>query len=113
VLRLNKVDVGALDIELFMYYILKASLLSIRDNFSGSWKFTQILRNPKFFGQVFDVIVDCTGFSSISELPLQWLRFCAEIVPKDIREKFMTARMLNPNSLAQKYLRRLYNFMAG
>lgn len=49
----------------------------------------------------------------MSELPLQWLRFCAEIVPKDIRENFMTAHILNPNSLAQKYLRRLYNFMAG
>jgi len=96
-----------------MHYILKASLVSTRDIFSGSRKFIQILSNPKFLGQVFDVIVDCTGFSSISELPLQWLRFCAEIVPKDIREKFMTARMLNPNSLAQRYFRRLYNFMAG
>lgn len=95
VLRLNKFDVEAIDIELLMYYILKT------------------LNDSKFFGQPFDVIVDCTGFSSMSELPLQWLRFCAEIVPKDIRERFITAHVLNPNSLAQKYFRRLYNFMAG
>ena len=112
-LRLSKLDVGALDIELFMYNILKAILLFIRFTLPCLRKHTQILSNPKFSGQVFDVIVDCTGFSSISELPLQWLRFCAEIMPKDIRERFITARMLNPNSLAQKYFRRLYNFMAG
>ncbi|KXN84411.1 Neurofibromin, partial [Leucoagaricus sp. SymC.cos] len=95
VLRLSKVDVEAIDIELLMYYILKT------------------LNDSKYSGQSFDVIVDCTGFSSMSELPLQWLRFCAEIVPKDIRERFVTARVLNPNSLAQRYFRRLYNFLAG
>ena len=31
----------------------------------------------------------------------------------DIRQRFSTTRILNPNTLTQKYLRRLYNISAG
>jgi neurofibromin 1 len=72
-----------------------------------------VLADAKYLGVTFEIVVDCTGFTPTSELPLQWLRFCAEIVPRNIRERFMIAHFLNPNSLTQKYLRRLYNFMAG
>ena len=61
----------------------------------------------------FDIILDCTSFTSKSEVPLQWLKYCAEVIPADIRVRFSTARILNANSLTQKYLRRLYNISAG
>ncbi|KAK7000747.1 hypothetical protein R3P38DRAFT_2797049 [Favolaschia claudopus] len=31
----------------------------------------------------FGAVLDCTGFTGISELPLQWLKFCAELIPYD------------------------------
>ena len=61
----------------------------------------------------FDIILDCTSFTSKSEIPLQWLKYCAEVIPADIRVRFSTTRILNANILTQKYLRRLYNISAG
>ena len=61
----------------------------------------------------FDIILDCTSFTSKSEVPLQWLKYCAEVIPMDIRVRFSTTRILNANTLTQKYLRRLYNISAG
>lgn len=61
----------------------------------------------------FDIILDCTSFTSASEVPLQWLKFCAELIPWDIRTRFDTVRILNANGLMQQYLRRLYNISAG
>ncbi|TFK24729.1 hypothetical protein FA15DRAFT_406917 [Coprinopsis marcescibilis] len=95
VLKLSKIDVEDLDIRLLMYHIFK------------------ILTSEPYIERSFDIIIDCTAFSSISELPLQWLKFCAEVVPADIRLRFQTAHILNPNYLTQKYLRRLYNVSAG
>ncbi|EFI27794.1 hypothetical protein CC1G_14717 [Coprinopsis cinerea okayama7 len=95
VFRFSKVDVEDLDIQLLMYHIFKTAT------------------SEPYLDRPFDVIIDCTAFSSISELPLQWLKFCAEVVPADIRARFRTAHVLNPNHLAHKYLRRLYNVSAG
>ncbi|KAF9480190.1 hypothetical protein BDN70DRAFT_931958 [Pholiota conissans] len=95
VLRLSNVDVEILDIELLLYHILKT--LTSELNLSRS----------------FDIIVDCTSFASASEVPLQWLKFCAELIPYDIRTRFDTVRVLNANGLMQQYLRRLYNVSAG
>ena len=61
----------------------------------------------------FDIILDCTAFTSKSEVPIQWLKYCAEIIPADICMRFSTTRILNPNTLSQKYLRRLYNIFSG
>ncbi|KAK7053933.1 hypothetical protein R3P38DRAFT_3343387 [Favolaschia claudopus] len=94
-LLLSKIDVEALDIELLMYHIF------------------QTLALPKYHSRSFDVVLDCTGFTGISELPLQWLKFCAELIPYDIRMRFGTTHILNSNILTQKYMRRLYNFAAG
>lgn len=68
---------------------------------------------PIYDKRTFDIILDCTSFTSISEVPLQWLKYCAELIPADIRSRFMTTHILNPNALTQKYLRRLYNVTAG
>ncbi|KAJ7094350.1 hypothetical protein C8R44DRAFT_384405 [Mycena epipterygia] len=92
---LSKIDVEALDIELLMYHIFKTLAL------------------PMYQNRAFDVVLDCTAFTGISELPLQWLKFCAELIPSDIRTRFGTTHILNSNTLTQKYMRRLYNFAAG
>ncbi|PPQ78909.1 hypothetical protein CVT25_002369 [Psilocybe cyanescens] len=95
ILRLSKINVENLDIELFMYHILKT------------------LSSNLYRARQFDLVLDCTGFSSISEVPLQWLKYCAELIPSDIRSRFSATRILSPNALTQKYLRRLYNISAG
>ncbi|KAJ6587786.1 hypothetical protein B0H10DRAFT_2233906 [Mycena sp. CBHHK59/15] len=94
-LCLSKIDVEALDIELLMFHIFKTLAL------------------PAYQNRSFDVVLDCTAFTGISELPLQWLKFCAELIPYDIRTRFSTTHILNSNTLTQKYMRRLYNFAAG
>ena len=57
----------------------------------------------------FDIIFDCTGFSSTSQVPAQWLKFATETIPIDIWRRFKTLRLLTPNTFALRYLRRLYN----
>ena len=61
----------------------------------------------------FEIVFDWTSFSSSSQVPMQWLKYCIEIIPHDFRAKFETAYILNPNSAAVKYLRRLWNITAG
>ncbi|TFK62722.1 hypothetical protein BDN72DRAFT_964371 [Pluteus cervinus] len=95
VLHLSKIDVETLDIELLMYHIFK------------------LLALPNYRDRQFEIILDCTSFTSISEVPLQWLKYCAELIPSDLRFRFATTHILNPNALTQKYLRRLYNVSAG
>ncbi|KAF5334397.1 hypothetical protein D9611_013526 [Ephemerocybe angulata] len=95
VLNFSKLDIEDLDIKTLIVHIFK------------------ILTKDIYAKRAFDVVVDCTGFSSKSELPFQWLKFCAEVVPSDIRSRFRTAHILNPNSLMHKYLRRLFNISAG
>ncbi|KAF8872759.1 hypothetical protein BD779DRAFT_1679537 [Infundibulicybe gibba] len=94
-LCLSKIDVEAIDIELLMYHIFKT------------------LNQPQYENRLFEIILDCTSFTSISEVPLKWLKYCAELVPADIRSRFIATHILNPNALTQKYLRRLYNVSAG
>jgi hypothetical protein len=74
---------------------------------------SKTLQSDKYRSRNFDIILDCTSFTSKSEVPLQWLKYCAEVIPADIRERFSTTRILNANTLTQKYLRRLYNISAG
>ena len=75
---------------------------------------TQTLTSPSVAdAQSFEVIFDWTSFSSSSQVPMQWLKYCIEIIPHDFRAKFETAYILNPNSAAVKYLRRLWNITAG
>ncbi|KAF6748926.1 hypothetical protein DFP72DRAFT_914993 [Ephemerocybe angulata] len=62
---------------------------------------------------IFKILTKDIYAKRASELPFQWLKFCAEVVPSDIRSRFRTAHILNPNSLMHKYLRRLFNISAG
>ncbi|KAG1752509.1 uncharacterized protein EDB91DRAFT_1102988 [Suillus paluster] len=95
VLRVCQIDVEALDIELLMYHSLKTLL------------------SPAYENRKFEVVLDCTSFTSTSEIPAQWLTTCSQLIPIDIRSRFQTSYVLNPNSLTQKYLRRMYNISSG
>ncbi|KAJ3719315.1 hypothetical protein C8R42DRAFT_777357 [Lentinula raphanica] len=95
VFRLSKINVEALDMELFMYHFFKL-LSSAHDQEND-----------------IEIIVDCTNFTSMSELPLRWLKLCAEVFPSDLRMRIARIHILNPNSLMQKFLRRVYNVYAG
>ncbi|EMD40361.1 hypothetical protein CERSUDRAFT_148314 [Gelatoporia subvermispora B] len=95
ILFANKVDVEILDIELLLYYIFKT------------------LTSPRYETQSYDIIFDFTSFASTSQIPAQWLKFAQEVIPIDIRERFRTSRILTPNALALKYLRRMYNLASG
>ena len=112
VLRLSNIDVEGLDIELLMYHIFKVRfrLFSLIPLFITV---LQILTSETYCSRSFDLILDCTSFNSSSEIPLQWLKYCAELIPSDIRKRFAVARILNPNTLMQKFMRRLYNISAG
>ncbi|KAH9854976.1 hypothetical protein C2E23DRAFT_883516 [Lenzites betulinus] len=91
VLSVSKIDVEVLDLELMLYYMFKC------------------VTSPTNDGRDFDLIFDCTGFTSTSQVPAQWLKFAAETIPLDIWKRFKTLRLLAPNTYALRYLRRLYN----
>ncbi|KAK0461601.1 uncharacterized protein EV420DRAFT_1526161 [Desarmillaria tabescens] len=90
-LRLARLDVETIDMELLMLHIFQTLEASSE-------------------ATAFDVIVDCTGFSTKSELPLRWVKYCIELIPSDIRARFVGCYMLNVNRLAQRYLKRVQNF---
>ncbi|KAF8450670.1 hypothetical protein L210DRAFT_3520995 [Boletus edulis BED1] len=95
VLRVFKIDVEALDVELLMYHTLKT------------------LTSPEYGSRQYEIILDCTSFTSTSEIPVQWLKTCTQLIPVDVRQRFMNGYFLNANSLTQRYLRRVYNISAG
>ncbi|KAG8981934.1 Ras GTPase activating protein ira2 [Tulasnella sp. 425] len=94
ILSLHKLNIETVDLELLAAFILKT--LSSSD-YTGA----------------FDIIIDCTGFSSSSEVPIQWFKFLIELVPSDILQRWSTTYILNPNTYCQKYLRKLYHLFSG
>ncbi|EIW76207.1 hypothetical protein CONPUDRAFT_64047 [Coniophora puteana RWD-64-598 SS2] len=95
VLYVYKIDVEALDIELLMFYIL------------------DILTSPAMEDRYYEIVLDCTSFSATAEVPSQWLKFCTEIIPVDVRQQLSCMYFLNANALTLKYLRRIYNVSSG
>ncbi|KAH7343309.1 hypothetical protein B0J17DRAFT_171910 [Rhizoctonia solani] len=61
----------------------------------------------------FDLILDCTAFSATSEIPAQWINEFVEVTPFDFVERLRTVYIVNPNQLAQKFLRKLYHRFSG
>ena len=61
----------------------------------------------------FDGILDCTGFTATSEIPLLWFKIFLELVPMDLVERFSRCFILNPNNAATKFLRKLYHICGG
>ncbi|KAF8592239.1 hypothetical protein K439DRAFT_1626245 [Ramaria rubella] len=91
ILTLSKINVETVDLELLMCHIFKT------------------LKDKRAFEQPFDVIIDCTAFTSASEVPISWCKLCLEHMPLDLRQRFDTAYILNSNPAAQKFLRKLYH----
>ncbi|KAJ1309139.1 hypothetical protein OPQ81_004812 [Rhizoctonia solani] len=61
----------------------------------------------------FDLILDCTAFSATSEIPTQWINKFIEVTPFDFVERLQTIYIVNPNQLAQKFLRKMYYRFSG
>jgi len=61
----------------------------------------------------FDVIIDCTGFTAMSEIPLLWFKIFLELVPADIVARFSRCFILNANNAAAKFFRKLYHICGG
>jgi neurofibromin 1 len=61
----------------------------------------------------FDVVIDCTGFTMTSEIPLLWLKVFLERCPLEFVQGFSRAFLLNVNNAAAKFLRKLYHISAG
>nr|GAT44718.1 predicted protein [Mycena chlorophos] len=88
----SKIDAKRLDTGVLMYHIPRPL-------------------SPIYHTRAFDVVIDCTAFMGIAELPLQWLNhFRAELTRYDFRTRFINTHSLNSNTLTPKYT--LYNFAA-
>ncbi|KAG8886533.1 Ras GTPase activating protein ira2 [Tulasnella sp. 331] len=94
ILSLHKLNVETVDLELLTCHIFKI-MLSVDGD------------------EPYDVIIDCTSFSSSSEIPVQWFKFFMELVPNDLGQRWATAYILNPNAYAQKFFRKLYFMYNG
>ena len=109
VLSVSKIDVEVLDLELLLYYIFKVRLSLVYSLLLILNAINQCATSAMNESRNFDVIFDCTGFNSTSQVPAQWLKFATETIPIDIWRRFKTLRLLTPNSFALRYFRRLYN----
>jgi hypothetical protein len=110
---MSKIDVEALDIDMLMFYVFKVPCPFIVCSVVLLNDLLQTLTLPAYESRQYEIILDCTSFTSISEIPVQWLKFCTELIPSDIRKRLLATHILNPNSLTQRYLRRFHNLSAG
>ncbi|KAG8745587.1 Ras GTPase activating protein ira2 [Ceratobasidium sp. 414] len=53
------------------------------------------------------------AFSATSEIPTQWINEFVEVTPFDFVERLRTIYIVNPNNMAQKFLRKLYHRFSG
>lgn len=60
-----------------------------------------------------ELIIDCTNYTTASEIPMQWFKFFIELTPSDLRSRFRSAYILNCNLPMQRFLRKLYNICSG
>ncbi|CAE6527674.1 unnamed protein product, partial [Rhizoctonia solani] len=92
IFRIAQLNVETVEFQLLLYRI-----------------FTLISSN----NEPYDLIVDCTAFSATSEIPTQWINEFVEITPYDFVERLQTVYIVNPNQLAQKFLRKMYHRFSG
>lgn len=66
-----------------------------------------VLSTIKDMKEVFDLIIDLTDFSSMTEMPSTWLRRSFQMVDSATWTLINTVVLYNPNSYARKRLRRI------
>ncbi|KZS91243.1 hypothetical protein SISNIDRAFT_487571 [Sistotremastrum niveocremeum HHB9708] len=91
-LPLHLVNVETTDYEMLTYYILSTLSESTRP---------------------FDIILDCSGFTVASELPMQWLKTIMTLISTEIASRYGRTYIVSSNILAQRYLRKAYNICGG
>lgn len=101
-----------LDFELLVYHVFKVCD-SLRNAFKTCLHIHKLLTNPSNVGKDFEVVLDCTNYTTASEIPMQWFKFFVELTPYDLRIRFRTTRILNCNLHMQRFLRKLYNICSG
>ncbi|KAG8959528.1 Ras GTPase activating protein ira2 [Tulasnella sp. 419] len=93
IISLHKLNVETIDLELLAAYIFKT-----------------LMKDPIL---PFDIIIDCTSFTSSAEVPIQWFKFFIELAPSDLVHRWANAYILNANFYAIKFMRKLYHSFSG
>lgn len=112
VLSVSKIDVEVLDLELLLYYILQVCITSWISTSVTDFRI-QTLNLPQYISKDFEIVFDWANFSSTCNVPIQWIKFAYEVIPKDIRERLRLCRFLMPNEAALQYMRRLAILVNG
>ncbi|KAH7098759.1 hypothetical protein BKA62DRAFT_711739 [Auriculariales sp. MPI-PUGE-AT-0066] len=94
VLALSKINVETDDLEMILSHIYKTLLSSE-------------VRTRKF-----EIVVDCTAFWPSSQIPLAWIKYLLELTTSDVRTNFQKAYLVNANSTAQVYFRKILHGVA-
>jgi hypothetical protein len=95
-----------------MCYIIKVGDSRIHSDFILSPS-SQTIASALDEQRQYHIVVDCTSFSSSSELPFQWIQRFVELLPLDLREHFDGISFLLPNATAINYIRRIDYLSAG
>ncbi|KAF8300138.1 hypothetical protein DL93DRAFT_2173457 [Clavulina sp. PMI_390] len=96
--RLNQVDAEVLEPHALWYHIL--SMLANE---------TVNETDPK----AFKVILDCSKFTFLSDLPVPWIAEFFDVIPFDQLSAIVSLEILNPNRLAREFLRKVQHLVMG
>jgi len=107
VLALARINVETIELDLLITHIFRVcSFIHTRPDLI----LLQVMATEE---REYDVLIDCTGFTATSEIPLLWFKIFLELVPMDLVERFSRCFILNPNNAAAKFLRKLYHICGG
>lgn len=59
------------------------------------------------------VLLDCSKFSSTSDLPVPWITEFFDVIPFDLLSQLIAVEILNPNRMAQGFLRKAKHLFMG
>lgn len=57
--------------------------------------------------------MDCSKFSFASDLPVPWITDFFNVIPYDQLSQLVTVEILNPNKMAQGFLRKARHLFMG
>lgn len=112
-LAICQLDVEILDFELLVYHTFKVILFQARFNVPLLNNFLQTMMTQAHDSREIELIVDCTNYTTASEIPMQWFKYFIELAPSDLRSRCGTVHILNCNLPMQRFLRKLYNICSG